>query len=56
MRKTDTGIVRVVGNNGEVFIPKSIRETLGIQPDTVMEISIVDGGVCFTPCSTSCEK
>lgn len=52
MKKHDTGIVRVVGEYGEIYIPKSIRETLGIKPETVMEISIVDGGVCFTPCKS----
>ena len=50
MSKKDTGIISVVGEKGEIYIPKSIRESLGIKPETPMEISIVDGGVCFTPC------
>ena len=50
MKIYDTGIIRRVGEKGEVYIPKTIREALGIEPETPMEISITDKGILLTPC------
>lgn len=50
MKVYDTGIIRKVGEKGEVYIPKTIREALGIEPETPMEFSITDKGILLIPC------
>lgn len=44
-----TGIIRRVDDLGRVVIPKEIRNKLGIREGTPLEISLENGGVCFTP-------
>lgn len=34
-----------ISTDGQVTIPQEIRDRLGLQPDTEVELTVVDGGV-----------
>lgn len=44
-----TGIIRRIDDLGRVVIPKEIRNKLGIKEGAPLEISLLNGGVCFSP-------
>lgn len=44
-----TGIIRRIDDLGRVVIPREIRNKLGIREGMPLEISLENGGVCFTP-------
>ena len=46
----NTHIIRKMGKNGEVYVPKSVREELNLSEGTEFEIGIIDGNVCLIPC------
>ena len=48
-----TGIVRRIDDLGRVIIPKEIRNKLGFREGMPLEISLKNGGVCFTPYQTN---
>ena len=47
VKQVPLGIVRRMGEKGEVYIPTQIQTLLGLKPNDVLEILLTDNAVTF---------